>query len=174
LKQGWVDCENWDWFSVRQGDHLKGLYGLPQGRMEAETAPNTERVEHRVIALDMLRENLGAGDALAAYRVYRNTTQETGEWFLEEADLRQLIGGLFAAKAWDPCATLMAGYVKRFPGMGPSIRLRYAAILLKRAERPNQALKLLGTVSASCLSAREQKLRNTLVTEARKRAAASP
>ncbi len=170
LRKRWVDCEGWDWFSVRRGDHKRSasLEALRHVRTPASRVGLSAEEDARR-KLRRMREKIVGGDAVLAYGIYKGIPKE-----LEEADLNSLADLLFRAKLWRPCSAVMKAYVQRFPNTSTSMRLRLAAIAIRHERRPAQGLTLLGTVRRGRLTRSGQALYDTLRSEAERLRAENP
>ena len=164
LKLGWVDCESWDWFSLRAGRHVEQALAISRGVAEEhhDTAP-TDLSVYR----EMIRDSLDANDVESALEVYRNSQLDVGRWQLDEPELADLALGLFAAQSWKACLPLMGEYVKRFPDGSASVRVRYAGLLCRR-KRPHQVAEILASIPEGSLSRSEEQLRAKFAKEAQR------
>lgn len=170
LKKGWVDCEGWDWFSVRRGEHLDRAYGpLKAAHLADDAIPSAgsdldldfEESDDRALALDLLRNSLEAGDAENAWEVYRGQTHGGTAWVLEREDLARLVNLLYDAKRWKSTLSLARAFVARFPGQDSAIHLRCAALLLK-ARQPQATLTVLAHLADEEISEAERALKARL------------
>lgn len=164
-RPGLPQAVRYDRFSVRRGDHVKDAYAIRSRAALAQ--PSSEDIEEqRGIALEMLRENLQAGDGPAALQVYDEHVQEAGPWPLPEDDLVGIIETLVKARSWQRCSEMMAAHSQRFPRGNHSIRLRYAALLLKRQKAAKKALPILQAMENENLDSKLEAARRSLVEEA--------
>ncbi len=155
LKRGVVDCENWDWFSIRAGRHIPVRIQKPKPVEPRSPRTASDVTEERRAALELLRESLAAGDAPTAWEIYSRTAEETGGWLLGEKDSRALVTGLHAAAAWESFATLAQAHIARFAAGSASIRLGLAEHTLRRASRPSRALAMLDALPDASLTPAE-------------------
>lgn len=141
LRKGWVDCEGWDWFSVRRGDHIRGGAVVYRPAKAAAT-PEPAVDEDRELALDGIRESLAERNPAQALVLHRDAAGD-GRWLLPEPELRGLALLLAKEGAWEDAAPLLEEHVGRFPTGNALVRIRLAEHYLERASRPSRARELL-------------------------------
>ena len=162
LRRGWVDCEGWDLFSVREGKHLANdglepfrFRGTPdaiakQVDYENRRRRNPQREIQRIQDLIQARK----------YAVARSRYDELRQTFpsaaIDEVSLRRLIDGLRGREEWRAVADLLAEYVRRFPERATRARLMQAAVFVKELNRPLAARKALAPLQTHQLSEDEQ------------------
>jgi membrane associated rhomboid family serine protease len=164
LKRGWVDCENWDLFSVLSGNygrfadsswqvgthsaHLQQTYGdlpLPAAAGTDELPafapkPTRNKVPASVIALIDKGDFLTAADQLFELRL------QNSELCPDEEHTRKLAIGLCRADAWDHAEIWLTESITRFPEDNRWARIRLAQLLVDQS-RPRAAIKQLQGMS---------------------------
>ena len=88
LRRGWVDCEGWDWFSVRRGDHRQS--GRRRNLRQTSECVRREMAAaaRREASRGGLREAVASGNALEASAAFEALEEAGSEPDL--ADLRAL------------------------------------------------------------------------------------
>ncbi len=170
LKRGIVDCENWDWFSVRAGRHIPESAYNPRAYARQRPEGETTSEEDRQVALELIRENLAAGDPMTAWETYLGAAGTTDTWQLGEKDSRAMLIGLRDAKAWQPFVALARKHITRFPARSASIQLGLAEYLASDGNRPSQALRIIEKLSDTDLTPAEITNRDRIRADAERRA----
>jgi hypothetical protein len=165
LKAGWVDCENWDFFSVRAGRH--SMTEDERARHDAETPEgkklHAEQVRlHRQRALDEIRRTIGNGLPLFALKIHQRMAKEQRDWKLAEPDLFGLIRSLQEKKLWKESMPVMQEYILQYPEKAALVRLKLAQLFLTEDKRPRKATKLLSEIIPSTLDARHREFLDKL------------
>src|SRR5438874_7304090 len=112
VKWKWVDCENWDLFSVWKGRNMMTREQL------AEEALSSDEMKAKLASLQdqmrlKIREFLAAGGAGAALALHRRGKKQFGAaWQLKEEDHVELIGGLRKSQQWNDAVEIMVEYLK--------------------------------------------------------------
>jgi membrane associated rhomboid family serine protease len=161
LKAGWVDCENWDFFSVRAGRHL--LSEEERERLDAETPEGkrlaAERLQHR---REKAAEDIGRAMEekmpLVALRIHQRMQIEQPGWTLAESDLLRLARALQEQRLWIESMPVMQEYIAQYPEKAAIVQLKVAQILLVEAKRPRKALKMLEQINTYVLDAKQLEL----------------
>jgi hypothetical protein len=174
LKRGLVNCEGWDWFSVRSGAHRRGVIGngrraetIRRDAIAAAKAPPSAAEAARLV--DKLRRALADADVDAAERAATRLRRPLGR-----VELIGLADLLYGARRWKEAAERMSEARRRFPDAPARLSLRRAEIAVRHETRPAAALELLASVPADSLTPRETAQRARLVAEAERVAAANP
>lgn len=167
LKLGWVDCENWDAFSVWSGRNEKKKHELAQEYIES---PQGQEIitNKRDTMLNIIRHHLANGDAAAALVVHRRGISQMPAWRLPEEDHVALITGLRAQSLYDDAVLVMAEYLKLHNQREPLIRLALGQVLLQKLRRPAQAAKVLAKIIPDRLDPQQQQQAASLLAKAQK------
>jgi membrane associated rhomboid family serine protease len=183
LKLNWVDCENWDLYTVmagKQGQAKKGKRKKKKRKPPEEAdafvaedngtgggtwtkTPETKATE----ALRRIETFIKAGDAEMAQQAYVAARGLKG-WDPSEATLLGLIKEFHSRKAWVPSIPVMRDYCRRFPAKANRVRLRLAQILIRDQQRPALALRLLSEIPSGSLDPQLDQARDVLVRQAAK------
>ena len=159
VKQRWVDCENWDLFSVWSGRHTMS----EEDRAEAEKRTSAYRREQerkqdrkRDGALEQLRETIANGQLALAAKAHQHLQKKLPGWTLPEPDLSGLIRALHTEKLWSDSVPLMVEYVSQYPQKGTDLmRLKLAQILVIEQKRPAQALHVMTRIDPAALDPKQ-------------------
>lgn len=166
LRKGWVDCENWDLFSV-----LAGKQGMPMEQWEKvreeDPSETAQREKQTANALSQIHQIIEDGQPALAYRAHLKMKQSQMGWELPEPDLLRIIASYHELGQWTDSIPAMAEYIKTYEEHGDPIRLRLGQILLERQHRPAQAIRVLAAVQAERLSPRKRAQLAALMDRAR-------
>ncbi len=173
LKLGWVDCENWDAFSVWSGRNEKKKHELAQEYIESPQG-QTAIANKRDTMLNIIRHNLAAGDAASALAVHRRGISQMVGWRLPEEDHVALITGLRTQQMYDDAVLVMAEYLKFHNQREPLIRLALGQVLLTKLKRPAQAAKVLAKILPGSLEPQQAQQAASLLAKAQKLAEEDP
>lgn len=173
LKLGWVDCENWDAFSVWTGRNEKKKHELAQEYIESPQG-QAAVANKRDTMLNIIRHHLAAGDAAAALVVHRRGISQMPAWRLPEEDHVALITGLRSRSLYDDAVLVMAEYLKLHNQREPLIRLALGQVLLQKLHRPAQAAKVLAKIIPDRLEPAQQQQAASLLAKAQKLAEEDP
>jgi membrane associated rhomboid family serine protease len=151
VKWKWVDCENWDLFSVMQGRHAMTREQL--AAVEMNSAEGKARMESLQQQMQTkLHQYLAAGETKAALALHRRGRHQFGNgWKLSEDEHVKLISGLRKAEEWNDAVEMMVEYLQSPQPRESAVRLALAQILLERLNRPRQALKVLALLDLNTL-----------------------
>ncbi|MEX2026374.1 MAG: rhomboid family intramembrane serine protease, partial [Pirellulaceae bacterium] len=156
LRLKWVDCEEFDVFSVIRGEHKR----TKEEKLE-EFAKSKEgqelRAKQYAQAQEEFRQNLAAGQPLGALATHRRAKQSFPEWSLPENDFVQLIVLLRKLHMYDQAIPAMLEYLRTYRERIVPIRLALAQVLTEHKQRPRQALTVLAKVNGAQLDAAQQK-----------------
>jgi membrane associated rhomboid family serine protease len=156
LKWKWVDCENWDLFSVMKDRHLMSREQLAEEALTSYEGQAKLATLHDQMRAK-LREYLAAGEAAAALALVRRGRKQFGaSWQISPDEQIQLISGLRKAQQWNDAVEVMVDYLKTPLPRAPAVRLALAQILIEQLGRPIQALKVLARVDPSSVSPSQQ------------------
>jgi hypothetical protein len=164
-----VDCEHWDIFSVWAGRHTMS----DEERQAADTqaAPPDKRhgeSRHRQNdgALLQIRQILRDDQPLFALRAHERMTRILPGWTLPQSDLCALILALHKKNLWPESVPVMTEYLSRYEEKADLMRLKLAQVLVEHQKRPDQAIKVLGTIRESALDDRGREYLAALRTRA--------
>ena len=174
LKKDWVDCENWDLFSVMSGKYGRfaekdwglGAHGRPEkvyGDLpipeaaddpSAETASRTRtaRKAKSQKALSQVNQLIDQNDYLTAADELFNLRLQDETTCPDMERTRRLALGLLQAQAFDEAELWLQEFIDRFPEENAWARIRMAQLLLTVRHRPNAALQNLKQLPAENLS----------------------
>lgn len=155
LRQDWVDCENWDVFSVWSGRHTM----LPEELEALEPGPTPQSREE---VLQQIHEVLAEGRVELALTVHRRMAASLPDWRLPEPDLRRLIQGCLRTRRHADAVTLMVDYLRTYRDQGVAVRLKLAEVLLVDDERPGQARRVLAKLADEKLTPQQRQRRRLL------------
>ena len=164
LKSGKVDCENWDWFSVRAGKHLQGAYGV-SGHLSGASREAAHE-EERALAQELLDEAIAEGKLREAAQIYQDTADATGGWTLSEEELEKLALGLFEQGALGAAQPFIEESRRRFPGESEPIELAWGVLHL-HASQFSRAVEILESVQSDFLSPAQELKRQESIEKAK-------
>ena len=152
----WVDCEDYDVFSV-----LKGRHKMSQVEKAEEFAKSAEgqalRAKQLEQARDDFRQQLAAGQPLAALATHRRAKNQFPEWALPEADYVQLLMLMRKLHLFEQLVPSMLEYLKSYTERTAAVRIALAQVLIDHKQRPRQALAVLAKLNGAPLDAAQQK-----------------
>jgi hypothetical protein len=156
VKKKWVDCENWDLFSVWQNRHMLSREQLVQESLHSEEGQ--ARLASLAAAMrTKLSEYLAAGEGKAALAVHRRGQKQFAQqWQLSEDEQIQLITLLRKGQDWEDAVQLMVEYLKTPQPRETMVRAALAQILVERLNRPGQGLKVLNSLDLSSLGDKQR------------------
>jgi membrane associated rhomboid family serine protease len=162
-----VDCEGWDLFAVWAG--REGQRREPKATKRREAVIEEPPPEYQAQALTAaLKARLEVGDAVGAAELYRKNREGHPEWRLDDADLMALVKALHKEKKHAASIGAMRDYVRQFPTKATRMRLKLADILIGVEQQPAKALKVLGRIDRSALTAELTPAYEKLVARAEK------
>lgn len=125
----------------------------------AASANDESRVSRRSKGLAAMREYLQAGKVSAALNEYHNLRRNIGEFSISAPDLLALGDAVYKAAIWEDAGDIYNQYVHRFPDIASDVRVRLAAILVEKQQRPMAALRVLEPIGPKELSPDLEKYR---------------
>ena len=157
LKMGWVDCENWDVFSLmNKRKNLAKAWKSREARLDRNkenerpgrsvyvddqaSGPTVEERSGRHFA--KLHRSIEAGDLNAAQLAYESWTRSLGDAIPRDA----LMGIIKAYQSRDQTVAsvpAMRILCRLHPDRSEKVRLKLASVLLRPLERPAEALRHL-------------------------------
>ncbi len=186
LKLKWVDCEGWDLFNVMKKDHgttdlIQHHNLLPEAEYKLESVTKKKKKKKKGANISSLEgdfnedaasQELRRGKSLARIRKlltqkkpnaalseYENTKQQLGGFELGSTDLKQLGDALYRQKLFDQAGPIYDQYITRFPELADPVRIKLAAILIEKQQRPRAALRTLAPIAPGTLSESLEKTR---------------
>lgn len=196
LKRKWVDCENWDLFSVWKGDHYKtisehdedamrellgdspgkrpgepAVQGTSKGKGEPSATPAgaasvSNPMETNLNQVRQLIQNGNPSDAFLAHRRFAATVDG---WCLPERESLGMISAYHRHEMWSESIPVMVEYLQTYQARETQVRLRLAQILLTNEDRPAQALHVLQTMNEALLEPGQADLVTKLRNKAQRR-----
>ena len=168
LKARWVNCENWDAFSVWAGRNTpEGEQARVQEEYEAARQKKEQTQQAlRQSALAEIHAIIQSGQALLALKAHQRMVRELPDWTLSADDLFNLILALHKNKLASESVPVMAEYIKKYPQNSNLVRLKLAQILATVENRPAQALHVLAKIDPAAFDARQQDFLQKLRTKA--------
>ncbi len=165
LKKGWVDCENWDLFSVLSGRNTMSDDEFEQLRRQSDEWQEKQH-ERRESALAQIRGIIVDRRPELAYKAHQKMGRTIEDWQLPEADFLKLITTYHEQKMWSESVEPMVEYLRQYREHEPQVRLRLAHVLTEVEKRPGQALKVMDKISPELLSDGKRELLVRLRTKA--------
>jgi membrane associated rhomboid family serine protease len=155
LKLKWVDCEDWDVFSVWAGKHTLSREQKAEESLKTPEA-QAKLANLRHVMATQIQQYLAAGESAAALAVHRRGRLQFPDWRPDEPQMIQLISGLRQAQLWNDATLTMVEYLQRYTERAPLVRLALAQLLVEQLGRPVQALKVLAKLPPEQLPAPQQ------------------
>lgn len=161
LRLGWVDCENWDFFSVWAGRHKMSREQLAE--LREKTPVDRELTERRRrSSLEQIQQILVDGRHELAYAAHRKMTGTIDDWRLPEPWFRKIIAGYHRAEQFTESIPVMVEYLRNYTEQAPLVRLKLAEILIHHARQPAQARHVLRKIPPEALDATREAYRRKL------------
>ncbi|WDI42439.1 rhomboid family intramembrane serine protease [Bremerella sp. P1] len=161
VKFNWVDCENYDIFSVWAGRHEKSRDELNQQSGAKSEATLVQQ------GLEQIRQILDGGkNPQMAYRAHVSMAEKYDSWHLPEREFLTIIKQLSDQQRDNDAVLAMEEYLKANRPKLNQVRLKLASLLLERMDKPNQSLRVLASVSADHLNERERAIYRNLEEDA--------
>jgi len=174
IRLKWVDCENWDLFSVWKGRHAMTREQLAEEALTSQEG-KAKLASHQEVMQNQLRSYLEANEPAAALAVHRRGKLQFGaRWDISVDDHIQLISGLRKVQKWDDAAQTMVEYLKTRTERAPLVRLALAQLLVEHLKRPGQALRVLARLDPSTLTPAQQATLEKIRTRAQQDAEEDP
>lgn len=165
LRMKWVDCENFDVFSVSQGRNTMTKEDL---KAEFVASPEGQALEaqKRQQALIDFRQHLTANQPLAAAAAYRHAHNRFPDWRLPDEDYLAMLTLLRTLRLYDQAVPLMVDYLRNYTQRTVAVRLALAQLLIDNLQRPGQALRVLAKLNGHALDATQQRVLEALEAKA--------
>ncbi|MCI0360761.1 MAG: rhomboid family intramembrane serine protease [Planctomycetaceae bacterium] len=155
LKKGWVDCENWDVFSVWQGRNRLSKEQLAEEALNSEEGKRKLAAARETMHTQFLNY-LKADEPAAALAVHRRGKLQFADWRLAEPEHVQLIQALRKGQLWDDTVLSMVEYLHLYTERASLVRLALAQLLVEQLNRPVQGMKVLARLDPKQLPAPQQ------------------
>ena len=172
LRMGWVDCENWDLFSVWAGRNTMSeeeLAVLDQKKHEkrlsdAEILARRERQRHA--AIEQISALLNDGNIPLALAANARLANQFDDWLLPEPVLYKLLAGCFRHDQQVDPVPFAVEYLRHYTKAATVVRLKLAETLIRKQQRPAQGLRVLAKLPPTGLNPKEEAFRQRLQKEA--------
>jgi membrane associated rhomboid family serine protease len=173
LRKGWVDCENWDLFSVLSGKYgrfaeenwalgshsrTEKMYSelpVPEAVDDAESETSgrasSARAKKNQKTISGVNSLIDSGDWLTAADELFNLRLRDETFCPDQARTRKLAIGLLQAQAFDEAELWLQEFIDRFPEDNAWARIRMAQLLLTKRQRPSAALRCLTNLPSESL-----------------------
>jgi membrane associated rhomboid family serine protease len=180
LKMGWVDCENWDVFSLlnkRRGlakawksrgarpDRSKANERLGRGVVVVCDRPAVSSDERIGRSFAKIHRSIEAGDLMAAQAAFDKWMLLIGDFAPRDA-LLGIIRAFHACEGLAASVPAMRALCRLYPENSERVRLKLSSILLRQLERPADALRHLRQISDEGQEPNFRRHRRKLVDEA--------
>ena len=161
VRRDWVDCENWDIFSVIAGRHEMTDDQLTTAKEESPEYQRQQQAQEDELT-DSTQRSVRAlieqGHPDTALALYQKTTRRLRDWHLPERDMLGLIGAFHKQKQWAQSIPAMVEYLQHYSARAVAVRLKLAEIVLADQKRPAQARKVLAKLDPSQFNEKQQRL----------------
>lgn len=177
VRAGWVECENWDLYSLLAGRHIRLMDEFQDGAVdrtrrrskrqkqsEAETEspePVDDGPQQKLLA--KIRKQLRARQSFAALQSYQRLRQLGEVCPLPEDVLLPLTEAAWRTSDWRLAVPLMEACIELAPQKSKRIRVLLAEILVQHHERPQHALRILEPLQGQTLAPPLEKARQAIV-----------
>lgn len=183
VKAGWADCEGWDVFSLmKKRQALRKAWKSREGRLDRsnenqkllkatrpeEDRPGLSSEERAARLLAKVRRSLEAGDIEEVQAAYEKWIAAVGDRAPRDT-LMGLIKAMHEREEWTASVPPMRALCRLHPEKSDKVRLKLAAILLQKLERPTEAQRHLEQIREEKLDAPLLDYRRKLLNEARQR-----
>lgn len=165
LRLGWVDCENYDLFSVRKGRHQM-TEEEHRAEFLASAEGQTQERQKREQAMVEFRTHMAANQPLAALAAHRRFKQRFNDWRLPENDFVVLIALLRKLHLHSQAVPTMVEYLRTYSERIVPVRLALAEVLTSHLQRPGQALAVLDKIDGAWLDATQRQVFEALYAKA--------
>jgi membrane associated rhomboid family serine protease len=168
LRKGWVDCENWDLFSVWAGRHTmseEDRAKLDRKKREArfsEADVLARRQQTREAALAQISALVDEGRLQLAIAANARIASQFDDWLLPEPVLYKLLAGCFRKDQDVDPVPLAVEYLRHYRKAAVVVRLKLAETLIRKQQRPAQAMRVLSKLPRTGLNAKEEAFRRGL------------
>lgn len=146
----WVECEDWDLYSLLAGRHIKLMdefrdyrEDVPVRRTTKPSAGASESDSQRRKAIDKLRRHLQERQSLAALQTYERLQHSGAGADLPAEILLPLTEVAWQLGNWKVAVPLMEACIALQPSRSRRIRVLLAEVLITQHTRPQHALRIL-------------------------------
>ena len=165
LRLRWVDCENYDLFSVRTGRNQMSKEEL-RAEYLASAAGQAQERQKREQAQAEFRRHMAENQPLAALAAHRRFKQRFADWKLPEQDFVVLIALLRKLHLHSQSVPAMVEYLRTYSERTVAVRLALAEVLTSHLQRPGQALAVLDKIDGAKLDAAQRQVFEALYAKA--------
>jgi len=161
LKKQWVDCENWDLFSVMAGRNIRSedgtvtpprpLHQLTREGKRRKKKPPLDPLRRKVKHLERLRSLLAEGKPFAAYDEWSAARHFAEEWTPYKTDVINLGSQLQIAGYLREALEVHLLFIEQFPAEADRVRIEAAEILFRHQKRPHAAVRACEPLDADKL-----------------------
>jgi membrane associated rhomboid family serine protease len=157
VSRGWVDCENWDVFSLRRGRHRMTREQLREEKFNS--AENQQKLQHqRETTLKQIHASIAEGNPGLAYAAHDHSRRMLSDWSLPDQDLLRIIVAFHQKQQWHESIPAMKEYLGRgHPPQEAAVRLRLARVLIDVEQKPSPALRVLAKIAPESLEPAQKK-----------------
>jgi membrane associated rhomboid family serine protease len=196
LKQGLVDCENWDLFAVLQGRQgeserefkkRKASRSIVSSQFQSSPRAGRERFAKKgggkksrgkgdaevdsvedlsAARLRAMRHQLELGEVEAALATYKKPIRSMPDWHPPEPDWVDLINAILKSGRWEDAMGVMRDYHRAVREPSPKVLLKLSQILIDKMHRPLQAKRILAEIPESSLPDKLETIRLQLIHKA--------
>jgi membrane associated rhomboid family serine protease len=163
LRKDWVDCENWDVFSVWSGrnnlseeerEALDRKANQPKPLSEEEAA--AERQRRKEMALRQIFTLIDEGKVGLALAANSRLAREIDGWLLPEPAMLKLLVGCFEKVDEVDPVPLAKQYLSHYTQHAVGVRLKMAETLICRQQRPSRGMKVLAELAGTRLNDKQR------------------
>lgn len=180
LKLGWVDCEDYDVFSIwNKKRALRRAWKAREARLDlsreneraprtirwAEERPEVDPAERASRLQERMTEALSVGDLTTYQKTYDKWLSVTSGTPTHEA-IVALVKPLLEQEQWALAVPPMRLHCRLYPERSTNLRLRLATVLIRKCERPTEARRHLEQIEPGRLAEPLRALRASLLAEA--------
>lgn len=174
VRAGWVECENWDLYSVLAGRHIRLMDEFQdyvdeqrqrrsRRRRQADSQTEPPEAGPQQKLLGKIRRQLRERRSFEALQTYQRL-QQFGEFPpLPEDILLPLTDAAWRTSDWRLAVPLMEACIEFAPQKSTRIRVLLAEILVQHHERPQHALRILEPLRGKALTPPLEKARQAIV-----------
>lgn len=158
LRQGWVDCEHWDIFSVWAGRHKmtpEDRKKLEENRPAALRQKAEELRKRQELLSGEISHAIAVGNIVPAQMLIARKKVEFPNWRLPESEMLRMIHLLSEQKMTNEAIAYMREYITLYESKAPAVRLRLAQTYMA-LDQPATALRELAWIDVATLNDRQR------------------